>query len=292
MNYARIYSAIIKNASNRELPKSVYCERHHIVPRCLGGLDEDSNLVDLTAKEHFICHLLLVKIYKDASNFGKVLYAFMCMLWHHNDETQKRYKVNANRYASLRKQFSETQSITMRGEKNSNYGSFWITNPKTSETKKVRNMIDGWILGRNVEVCMCRNCGSEMLSSRSKSNARINCRSCIDLKKSKPKKIKPTTSKRKRTLPSECSCEMCHALFLSKRSVKTCSSECAKLLSAKKSKEKIMVSIIDDLGNVFQTLTEASKFYNVTVEAIRCRVKSGKYRKIEGGVDTLEVKRL
>jgi hypothetical protein len=39
-----------------------YCEKHHILPKCLGGSNDKLNLVQLTAREHFICHLLLVKI--------------------------------------------------------------------------------------------------------------------------------------------------------------------------------------------------------------------------------------
>ena len=40
-----------------------YKEAHHIVPKCLGGSNEHDNLVDLTAREHYIAHILLAKIY-------------------------------------------------------------------------------------------------------------------------------------------------------------------------------------------------------------------------------------
>jgi hypothetical protein len=39
-----------------------YMERHHVIPRCMGGSDEETNLVLLTPEEHLIAHLLLVKI--------------------------------------------------------------------------------------------------------------------------------------------------------------------------------------------------------------------------------------
>jgi len=42
-----------------------YKERHHIIPRCMGGSDEVDNLVDLTPEEHFVAHQLLVKIYPE-----------------------------------------------------------------------------------------------------------------------------------------------------------------------------------------------------------------------------------
>ncbi len=39
----------------------VYYEKHHIVPRSLGGSNDPDNLILLTAREHFIAHLLLPK---------------------------------------------------------------------------------------------------------------------------------------------------------------------------------------------------------------------------------------
>lgn len=61
MNYQRIYNQIIKNAQNRTLEG--YKEKHHILPKCLGGSNDKENLVELTAKEHFLCHMLLCEIY-------------------------------------------------------------------------------------------------------------------------------------------------------------------------------------------------------------------------------------
>lgn len=63
MNYQKIYDNIIKRGQNRVLTE--YKERHHILPRCLGGTDESYNLVELTPEEHYTCHQLLVKIYPD-----------------------------------------------------------------------------------------------------------------------------------------------------------------------------------------------------------------------------------
>lgn len=62
MNYQKIYDAIILN---RQTNKYIgYTELHHILPRSMGGSDDPSNLVRLSAREHFICHLLLYKIHK------------------------------------------------------------------------------------------------------------------------------------------------------------------------------------------------------------------------------------
>lgn len=61
MNYNDTYARLIDRARNRTL--TGYAERHHVVPRCLGGTDDELNIVLLTAQEHYICHLLLCKIH-------------------------------------------------------------------------------------------------------------------------------------------------------------------------------------------------------------------------------------
>lgn len=63
MDYKRIYADFIKDRRKKELSLAGYTERHHIVPRCLGGGDEPENLIDLTPEDHFFAHLLLAKIH-------------------------------------------------------------------------------------------------------------------------------------------------------------------------------------------------------------------------------------
>ena len=53
-----------------------YCEKHHIIPKCLGGDNCESNLVKLTAREHYLAHLLLIRVYPNAS---KLFYSIMLM---------------------------------------------------------------------------------------------------------------------------------------------------------------------------------------------------------------------
>lgn len=61
MDYLRIYRAFIADRKQRELTLSGYVERHHIVPRCLGGGNEAENIIRLVAEDHFFAHLLLAK---------------------------------------------------------------------------------------------------------------------------------------------------------------------------------------------------------------------------------------
>jgi hypothetical protein len=74
MDYQRIYNQLVKRAQNRILEG--YKEKHHIIPKCLGGSNNKENLVELTAREHFLCHILLCEIYPKES---KLKYALWCM---------------------------------------------------------------------------------------------------------------------------------------------------------------------------------------------------------------------
>ncbi len=74
MNYKRIYDLIIERAKERLL--TGYYEKHHIIPRCMNGTDDLENIVSLTAKEHYIVHRLLIKIYPENK---KLICAFWMM---------------------------------------------------------------------------------------------------------------------------------------------------------------------------------------------------------------------
>lgn len=70
MDYNKIYTALINKAKNRVINE--YTELHHIIPRCLEGTNRSDNLVYLTPEEHYVAHLLLLKIYP---NNKKLIYA-------------------------------------------------------------------------------------------------------------------------------------------------------------------------------------------------------------------------
>lgn len=61
MDYERIYREFIADRKTFQHPKGAYVERHHVVPRALGGTDEPANIVALTPEDHYFAHLLLAK---------------------------------------------------------------------------------------------------------------------------------------------------------------------------------------------------------------------------------------
>jgi hypothetical protein len=149
MNYAKLYNRIIENRLNN--PYNGYTEKHHIIPVSLGGADSKDNLVRLTAREHFVCHWILVKMYKGNKNsYYKMLKAFN-MMCNSISKKQTRYKVCSRIFSIYREDLSKAMSALQIGENNSQAGTIWICNLETKENKKVPNgqIPKGWVAGRN-----------------------------------------------------------------------------------------------------------------------------------------------
>jgi hypothetical protein len=102
--YTKWYNQIIDRARNRIIEE--YTERHHVLPRSLGGTDDASNLVDLTAREHFVCHWLLTKMYTGEAK-SKMINAIWMM--QSKNEYQNRYqtRITSRVYESLRKDYAK-----------------------------------------------------------------------------------------------------------------------------------------------------------------------------------------
>lgn len=76
--YSKWYAKLIEKAKNRSKPEG-YTECHHIIPRSFGGNNTPENLVDLTAKEHFVAHLLLWAMNFPGLHGHKMLHAVSMM---------------------------------------------------------------------------------------------------------------------------------------------------------------------------------------------------------------------
>ena len=108
-----------------------YHERHHIIPKCMGGSNDEDNLIDLFAREHFIAHKLLAEEHPDN---GGLVYAWSLMTWAKRDY-QDRYIITPEEYEDARIALSES----MKGANNPFYGKH-----HTEETrKKISESIGG-----------------------------------------------------------------------------------------------------------------------------------------------------
>lgn len=156
MNYNTIYNNLIQRAVSRSLDG--YKERHHIIPRCLGGNDLKENLVDLTPEEHYIAHLLLVKIYPKNTS---LIHAAVMMTVKGKDQVR-----NNKLYGWVRRKHSLAISKHQSGRGNSQFGKYWICNVSTGEVVRTtsKEVPEGWIRGKTgfttCEVCG-KNSGSK-----------------------------------------------------------------------------------------------------------------------------------
>lgn len=107
------YTICYYNIINRALSRSIsgYTEKHHIIPRSLGGSDSPENLAILTAKEHYIAHLLLPYMVLDSTHKKKMWGALRCM--------SKMISSNHNRYVGSARFYQKAKENTdfghMRG---------------------------------------------------------------------------------------------------------------------------------------------------------------------------------
>jgi len=128
--YTTYYFNIIENAKLKDRQDDYY-ELHHILPKSLGGSNKKSNMVKLTAREHFICHWLLTKMVDTTNLKWKMTNALGLMMWSEN-KNQTRYKINSRLYESLKKKHSELKSWAQLGEKNGFY-----KKQHSEETKRI-----------------------------------------------------------------------------------------------------------------------------------------------------------
>jgi len=173
MNYKLHYNKLIERAKERKL--DCYTESHHIIPRCMNGSDDKDNLVNLTAREHFVAHILLVKIYPEE----KGLINAVDMM----TKGQDKRKIHNRMYGWLKEKFSETQSKRQRGEKNSQYGSIWISN--ISEEKNIKIKKDefstweqkGWLKGRSIwnKYKVCKVCKKNYIAIDRENTCSVEC---------------------------------------------------------------------------------------------------------------------
>lgn len=112
--YRTTYNKIINNALGENRDKSSsYFEKHHIIPKSLGGTNDTSNLVLLTAREHYVCHKLLTKF-----TVGEAKKKMYCAMWAFNKKSknQQRQVLNSRDYEYVRSYISKTFSKDRKGK--------------------------------------------------------------------------------------------------------------------------------------------------------------------------------
>lgn len=139
MNYQLHYDNIIKKLRNRVLPKDAVVEKHHIIPRSMGGNNSKENLIDLTPREHYVAHHLLWKIHRNQS--------MACAFW--NMSTTRidgvDYRINSSTYEAIRKDISRLAKERMADPEVRNHlRNLNLNHPVSEETRnKISNALKG-----------------------------------------------------------------------------------------------------------------------------------------------------
>lgn len=134
MNYIKLHDKIIEKARVREKPVC-YCERHHVLPKSMGGDDSKDNIVILTAREHFVIHWLLYKIHKNSS----MALAFFSMS---KPVGNGRVRYTSRNFKYAREAGAKAVSYLKSGEKHHMFGLLGDKNPhygmkRSEKTKKL-----------------------------------------------------------------------------------------------------------------------------------------------------------
>ena len=122
--YARRYWRIVERARDRLHIKRSFdgFESHHVVPLSIGGVRGATNRVWLTCREHYICHLLLVKM-TSGRDRAKMIPALKCMS-QMSSPLDSRH-VNAKKFSQFREKGNQAISELhhdVRGSNNPMYG--------------------------------------------------------------------------------------------------------------------------------------------------------------------------
>lgn len=107
--YQTWYNSLVERARNRAIEG--YVERHHIIPKSLGGTDEPSNIVALTAREHLIAHMLLPRFVEQP---GKM----WCTLWTMMNIRKLKRRVGSKMYERVKIEQAVAHSACMKGRPN------------------------------------------------------------------------------------------------------------------------------------------------------------------------------
>lgn len=153
MNYKNIYKQLIQKRLKQ--PANLiyqYTQNHHIIPKSYKPemKNDKNNIVNLSAREHFIAHALLIKIAEQQNNkflYYKMLCAFTMM------KTHNKIEVTSKLYQKWRAQKNNfiIQSGLLKGENAYQFNKILISNKEIQKQKYITKdsiIPEGWKIGR------------------------------------------------------------------------------------------------------------------------------------------------
>lgn len=159
MTYEEFINNILSTRGRFLKDKLVYKERHHILSKCLGGADDESNLIDLLAEEHYTAHKLLAL---ENPEIRSLVNAWNMMAFP-KGRTKRDFPISAEDYAVVRKMWSkhmhdDNPFLDENGHPH-NYGK-----PMSEEQKQhLSDVKKGVKLGPNSEETKCKKSNAAKL---------------------------------------------------------------------------------------------------------------------------------
>lgn len=165
--YSKWYFNIISSAQARTT-NLTYFEKHHILPKSLGGKNTKENLVNLTAREHFICHWLLTKMVLTTKHRYQMWNAFSCMLYRKNS-SQQRYQISSKKFETIKKAGAAIKSQLWSGQNNPMYNK----THSTESREKMKIAATGRIRSSEYKENLSKSLKNKPKSEKHKDNMKV-----------------------------------------------------------------------------------------------------------------------
>ncbi len=134
MNYQKIYNDLCERSLSRKWQKFTY-EKHHIIPKSMGGTDAKSNMAILTPREHALAHLLLVR-FLTGTDKAKMIFALKTMLSYRNTQRQQ---LTTKQYETIRRTYQlRSQDPEYRAMRSANVAKQWTPERRAAVAEKAR----------------------------------------------------------------------------------------------------------------------------------------------------------
>jgi hypothetical protein len=178
--YTKQYYSIIDAANNRasgnltrKQAKAIvgYIERHHIIPKSLGGEDIVENLVWLTANEHLEVHLLLTKMVDEHDHKRKMLAAAIRMC---NPQSRTQQRVFCNDYTDIRTEAARFHSEFMKGKNTGSNNPFY----GKSHTEQSKSLISKGGKGQKRSLETRENLSASKMGDKNPARESVTCPHC------------------------------------------------------------------------------------------------------------------
>ena len=161
--YTTWYNSLISKAKDRTI--SGYTEKHHIIPSSLGGTNDNDNIVKLTAREHFVCHLLLTKMTTGNARY-KMNFA-LHMLSNAKNIGEGRYTPSSRMYDLARRLHKEALD------------NYWTDEKRKEHADKIRPTV----IGRKLKESSKEKLRNKVWSNKAVANRLNNCLKSAEARK-------------------------------------------------------------------------------------------------------------